>query len=266
MTHAALPVLIALVLALGSCWYLLRLYGTSGTAGFIRRAPREVSVRTQGAGGDVEAEALASEGLRATDADEFPGPAAKSSVPWWAVGGALGCVLLVLAFVQLPAWYAAGMSVSSQARIIAVLVLLVPIAVVDLRDRIIPDALLLVALVVRAAAVAADVANGVPHVWSTLRADALFGLVVSVVFLLIGRFARGSLGIGDVKLIAVLSIVLGSRLALDVLSWSFGTAFLWAVLLVLTRRAGRKDSFALAPLIFVGAFASLGYLTLAGAS
>ena len=125
--------------------------------------------------------------------------------------------------------------------------LLVTIMLVDFQTRRIPNALVL-ALLGWAA---------VQLVWPgqlSLR-DAGLGLLVGGgSFFLLALIGRGAMGIGDVKLAAALGALLGYPLILPALLGGVLAGGIGAVALLVTRRAGRKDSMAYGPYLALGAW------------
>jgi len=86
------------------------------------------------------------------------------------------------------------------------------------------------------------------------------GAVAFGVFLLLGILARGGLGMGDVKLMALVGLFLGYRgwdvLLLGVVFGALAGGFP-AIVLLLTRRAGRKDELPYGPPLILGAWVAL---------
>ncbi len=86
------------------------------------------------------------------------------------------------------------------------------------------------------------------------------GLVTFGTFFLLGVAARGGLGMGDVKLMGLVGLFLGFR-GWDVLF--LGVVFgalaggIPALVLLLTRRAGRRDELAYGPPLILGAWTAL---------
>lgn len=83
----------------------------------------------------------------------------------------------------------------------------------------------------------------------------LLGITVGGgVFMLLAIIGRGALGMGDVKFVAAEGAILGYPLILHGMFWGIMFGGLAAVLLLVTRRAGRKDSFAYGPYLALGAW------------
>ncbi len=86
-----------------------------------------------------------------------------------------------------------------------------------------------------------------------LLISGLVGFAVSgVVFLLVYLISRGGLGGGDVKLMAVSGLYLGFNGVMPTMLYGSVLAALTAGVLILCRKMGRKDSFALVPFLFAG--------------
>jgi prepilin signal peptidase PulO-like enzyme (type II secretory pathway) len=125
--------------------------------------------------------------------------------------------------------------------------LLVALSLVDLRTRRLPNGLLLALL---AWAIAQSLWLGQPP-----SRDLGLGLLAGGGLFLIVALARpGALGTGDVKLAAVLGAALGFPLGLLGLLCGAVTGGVAAAVLLLTRRAGRKDTMAYGPYLALGAW------------
>ncbi len=102
-------------------------------------------------------------------------------------------------------------------------------------------------------ALALSLLPGQPGLLNALLGGAV-GLALFGVLAVIGR---GALGMGDVKLAAVVGLMLGYPAGLYALVGGIFLAGLAALLLLLTRRATRKSTMAYAPYMVVGAIAML---------
>ena len=159
-------------------------------------------------------------------------PAALSMLGMAALGAYLG-------------WQALGLD-----QLVAVLLvtgLLLAISLVDYWVRRIPNALVLALLLW---AVVEIIWLGQPAPLS-----AALGLAVAGgLFLLLAIIQRGAMGLGDVKLAAVLGAVLGFPLVLTGLLYGILAGGVAALVLLATRRAGRKDAMAYGPYLALGAW------------
>lgn len=146
----------------------------------------------------------------------------------------LGCVALRWASDGLPPWW---LPVP-----IAVTLLGVPLAAIDLRRRRLPDALTLTAIMVIACAMVA-VAAGVGTA-AVLGAAVAGGVGLTLAHLVVHLAAPGSLGAGDVKLAGSVGAVLGAigwqAVLLGALLAS-GVVFVLATAARLLRRTAWRD-------------------------
>lgn len=123
-------------------------------------------------------------------------------------------------------------------------------SMIDLRTRRLPNALAYPALLLAALAPLA--------IDSHLIDDAIIGgLAMLALMLAIALVGRGAMGMGDVKLAAVLGCVLGIRTALLGLMLGFGIGCIFALILVALRVRRLKDSLPLVPFLALGAILAL---------
>jgi leader peptidase (prepilin peptidase)/N-methyltransferase len=125
--------------------------------------------------------------------------------------------------------------------------LLVTVSLVDFQTRRIPNGLVLALL---GWAVVQVIWLGQPT-----SMEAGLGLALAGgIFMVIGLIGRGALGTGDVKLAAALGAVLGFPLAMTGLLVGVVLGGLAALVLLVTRRVGRKDPIAYGPYLALGAW------------
>lgn len=188
-------------------------------------------------------------------------------VPWWAVRNiqsgvrvgpgsrVLAAVVLAVVFAVLV-WRTAP--VTLVPAVLSFAVVGIAVAVVDLLERRIPNRMLLVGgAVVAVLLVAGLILSG--SVWGLLGAliggAAMFGL-----YLLIALVARSAMGMGDVKLAALIGAVLG---AFGWTTWVTGlvAAFVLggiaALIALIARRAGWRDTIPFGPWMVLGAVLAL---------
>ncbi|WP_308127937.1 A24 family peptidase [Modestobacter italicus] len=170
--------------------------------------------------------------------------ARAAGAPWPELAGALGAAAVTLRFgwsAQLPAWL----------WFVAVGLLL---AVVDLREQLLPNRVLLpglaggVALLALAAAVEGD--------WAAWGRALLAGAAAFAVLLGMALVSPSGLGMGDVKLAGLLGLFLG-WLGWPVVLAGFFLGFLLQALvglgLLAARRVGRSTGLPFGPALLVGA-------------
>ena len=77
-------------------------------------------------------------------------------------------------------------------------------------------------------------------------------LIAGVVFLTVYLFSHGGLGGGDVKFMAVAGLFLGFNGVLPAMLYGAALAAVTALILVASKRMGKKDSIPLAPFLYTG--------------
>lgn len=161
--------------------------------------------------------------------------------------------------------------------------LIFSMAVVDARLKIIPNRFLLIAAAIRTALYVPEflsnnilpIPSGFPNFAGTdsfagiagadgqtmllmiriVCFDLTAALLLGIVFFIVARVSGYRLGMGDVKLFALMGFYLGLRDAGLVILCSFVISGLTAVLLLLCSKREIKDSVAFAPCVFLGLFA-----------
>jgi prepilin signal peptidase PulO-like enzyme (type II secretory pathway) len=123
--------------------------------------------------------------------------------------------------------------------------LLVGIAWVDLRTRMIPSGAL-------AFAAGAFVALRSVYAPGALGQTIAAGLIAMALFFLLALLVKGGLGMGDVELIGLLGVMLGSDVVFALLTGCVAGS-LAALTLVVSRRASLRSTFAYGPYLALGA-------------
>ena len=142
-------------------------------------------------------------------------------------------------------WRAPGLATATIALLVTGLLLC--ISLVDFQVRRIPNQLVLALLAVA-------VVQMIWLVQPTLPAAALGTLLAGGIFLLLHTISRGGMGMGDVKLAAAIGALLGFPAVLSAILAGIIAGGLAALLLLLTKRVGRKDPIAYGPYLALGAW------------
>ncbi|AZN39943.1 prepilin peptidase [Paenibacillus albus] len=130
----------------------------------------------------------------------------------------------------------------------------------DIREKRIPNTLVL-------AMFGAWVVIAVPQLFYdttaalTLLLNAIIGFVVAgMLFLMVYLLSRKGMGGGDVKFMAVAGLYLGFQLVLPAILYGAVLSALTAILLILTKRMGRKDAIPLAPFLYAGILLTIFFI------
>ncbi len=115
-------------------------------------------------------------------------------------------------------------------------------AVIDIREQIIPNGLMIFGLITGLA---------LPIIYNGFcLGDVLGGFMLGGgALLLVAVFSRGNLGGGDIKLMAVIGLFLGQRLTLVTLFVSFISGGLFGMIALITGKKKSKDSIPFGPFI-----------------
>ena len=127
------------------------------------------------------------------------------------------------------------------------------LALVDARHQLLPDRAVLPAL--GAGVVLLAVAAGVTGEWPALLRAVAAAAVLFAVFLVLALVSPGALGLGDVKLAALLGLYLGWLGWSQVLTGAVAAFVVQAVValvLLAVRRVGRRDALPFGPAMLIG--------------
>lgn len=179
---------------------------------------------------------------------------------WWI----LPVSLLVVGGTAV-AWQAAGLAPTYQVRMAVMLVALAPLALVDHREHVVPNRALGALLGVRAVIYVWE-AIVLPDVFvDMLRAELITAGIVVLFFVMVRMLNKGGIGMGDVKLFAVMTLFLGTQLALASIFASLLVSFFVALVAMATKRKTRKDTFAMVPSIALGTALAVVLVSIRGA-
>ncbi len=166
------------------------------------------------------------------------------------VAGAVWATVSLLSAINHGRTDAAG--VGGQAAGAALTALWLSVAVIDLREQVIPNRLVL-----------ASALAGVGWTWvrgQNVGSHLAAGAVIGIGFSLLSRLSRGGLGMGDAKFAGALGTALGWQNGFWALTLGAWSAALYALGSVLAR--GSRRRFALGPFLVAGGF--LAWLAPAG--
>jgi len=147
-----------------------------------------------------------------------------------------------------------GTTFLARLKIISLIMILLPIAIIDLRDHIIPNRILVGGLVLRLVYYMFELIIEGSKVLNTLKSDVLGALIIVGFFLLCMFVSKNGVGMGDVKLLGLMGLYQGLWGVMVSVFTSLIVSFVISIVLLATRKKGRKDAIAFGPSIFIGTF------------
>lgn len=135
--------------------------------------------------------------------------------------------------------------------------LLWPVAAFDYKEYRIPNKLVLFALLGRLLILVFELIFRTSTILATLINEGIAVVGAAVVCLICMLLSRGSLGMGDFKLMIAMAALLGIEGIYYSMFASIFAAFVVAIVLLITKKKGRKDHMPFAPSILVGTIISL---------
>lgn len=146
----------------------------------------------------------------------------------------------------------------NQIKLLSLITIMLPIAAVDMRVQKVPNKLLAGALIIRIVIYIAEFICSVDGALSTLKDNLLGSVVISGFFLLLLMVFKNSIGMGDIKLFAIIGLYQGLWGAINSVFFSLLVSFVLSVVLLATKKKGRKDTISFAPSIFIGTIIAMG--------
>ena len=154
--------------------------------------------------------------------------------------------------------------VFSMMRAVLVIVFSWFAAVIDQKFRVIPNKLTLCVLLVGMAVIAAEIILS-SDTWQGVIMYALLGAAISGgIFLIANLVSKNGLGMGDVKLMALIGLYVGMERSLGIAMWTMVLAALTGGVLMMVKKAKLKTELALAPFFFLGAAVSNAMFLITG--
>ena len=142
-------------------------------------------------------------------------------------------------------------------KLIFLLACLFVAANIDARFRIIPNKLVLAAMVARVVFWMIELFANPNSFWRIMKND-LAGCLLIIGFFVVGvLLVKGGIGMGDVKLMLVMALFQGFYGVVSSLFCSLFVAFIYAIVVLLLRKKTKKDSVAFAPAILLGTMLSV---------
>lgn len=140
------------------------------------------------------------------------------------------------------------------SRLTALLLTYILLTVVDIKQRIVPDRILVCYFLGQLLMGAATIAPAV------LLSGMVKGLILGLILLGASWLSRGRLGMGDAKLLTVTAMTAGWIYSLQLLIYGMGLAFLYGIWLLLFRHRSAKTEFPFVPFLTAGMIVQISVL------
>ena len=170
----------------------------------------------------------------------------RNRLCYWLVG-IVSCVAVSYCLVTLY-----EVDLLTRLKLLSLVLVILPAAAVDLRWQKIPNKFLVVGFAIRIAFGIVEFALSVTQAWNAWKSALIGALVIGLFFLLLRLVFQNSIGMGDVKLFALMGLFQGLWGVMNAVFFSLVVSFFVAVILLITKKKGRKDTISFGPSIYLG--------------
>ena len=169
------------------------------------------------------------------------------------IGGICSIACLIILFEE---FYT--LSLIQNIKLLSLVLVMLPIAAIDFRLQKIPNQLVIAAVAIRGVIYIAEFSSSSTKALSTLKDNVIGALIIGMFFLLLLLVFKNSIGMGDIKLFAVMGLYQGLWGAVNAVFFSLVVSFVISIALLITRKKGRKDSISFGPSILLGTIIAIG--------
>ncbi|OPZ84413.1 MAG: Type IV leader peptidase family protein [Firmicutes bacterium ADurb.Bin419] len=163
-------------------------------------------------------------------------------------------IVFIMGITSFGAQYHFFSSYVKAAKLTTLLMLLAPAAYIDFKSKKIPNELILFGLCTRVVFYVIEMFTNNRTILNIFASDIKGVLLGGGVFLLAALIVRNSIGMGDVKMYALIGLFCGYTGTLASMLFSLFVCFIASVGLLILRKKGRKDTLPLAPFVFIGTY------------
>lgn len=149
-------------------------------------------------------------------------------------------------------------SIFTKIKLLSLVSFLIPAAAIDLRKQVIPNQLLFFSLTFRVLLLVFEFIFSTSTIFLILTDSIVGAVIISAFFLLLYFVFKNSIGMGDIKLFAIMGLYQGLWGVINSVFFSLMTSFLISIGLLVTRKKSRKDTISFAPSILLGTIIAIG--------
>lgn len=142
-------------------------------------------------------------------------------------------------------------------KVITLLGILVTVTVTDIKNKIIPNKIILAGIVFRICYAVAEIITLGGSYFAILKEDLISLAIVAVLFLFGVLIIKNGIGMGDIKLMLVMGIFQGVTGFISSLFCALLLSFFVAIAMLIMKKKTRKDSIPFAPSVLVGTAVSM---------
>jgi len=175
----------------------------------------------------------------------------KSRIVYLICSGVTGIYLLYILHVLYQ------IEVVEQLLMICLVFTLLPVAAVDFQMQKIPNQFLLAALVVRIMLYVPEFLLDFQKALFGIKEDILAAVIMGGFFFVLFLVFKNSIGMGDVKLFALMGLYQGLESVINSIFFSLFASFFVAIILLITKKKKRTDAIPFGPCIFLGTMIAL---------
>lgn len=140
----------------------------------------------------------------------------------------------------------------TRLNLITLALLILPTSAVDMRLQKIPNVFLLAGLAIRIIYLATMYVQDVGNAWMITKDSLIGAVVIGLFFLFLLVVFKNSVGMGDVKLFALMGMYQGLWGVINSVFFSLLVSFFVSITLLITKKKGRKDTISFGPSIYLG--------------
>lgn len=146
----------------------------------------------------------------------------------------------------------------ARIKLLALVLVILPAAAIDMKLQKIPNEFILAALIMRVLIYIPEFILSVPTALTMLKDNIIGAVVIGAFFLLLLLIFKNSIGMGDIKLLTIMGLYQGLWGAVNSVFFSLMVSFLISIMLLISRKKGRKDTISFGPSILLGTIIAIG--------
>lgn len=167
-------------------------------------------------------------------------------------------VLIVLMYLFERVYH---LSLLQEIKLLSLVLIMLPIAAIDIRVQKIPNKLIIVALLLRCVLFVPEFIISSSNGFAVLKDSLFASIIITSFFFVFALCLKNSIGMGDIKLFGIIGLYQGVFGMINSVFYSLTVSFVLSVLLLISKKKSRNDTISFGPSIFLGtiiAIASAG--------